>query len=42
MTTPMHCNVILTFETPAGIYMDTQEIFDLTLVRTQFQGHLIA
>ena len=31
MTTPMHCNVILTFETPAGIYMDTQEIFDLTL-----------
>ena len=31
MTTPMHCNVILTFETPAGIYLDTQEIFDLTL-----------
>ena len=31
MTTPMHCNVILTFETPAGIYLDTQEIFDLKL-----------
>ena len=31
MRTPMHCNVILTFETPAGIYMDTQEMFDLTL-----------
>ena len=31
MTKPMYCNVILTFETPAGIYMDTQEIFDLTL-----------
>ena len=31
MTTPMYCNVILTFETPAGIYMDTQEMFDLTL-----------
>jgi len=27
----MYCNVILTFETPAGIYFDTQEIFDLTL-----------
>lgn len=31
MTTPMHCNVILTFETPAGVYADTQEMFDLTL-----------
>jgi hypothetical protein len=31
MTTPMYCNVILTFETPAGIGMDTQEIFDQTL-----------
>ena len=31
MSTSMHCNVILTFETPAGVYMDTQEIFDPTL-----------
>ena len=31
MTSPMYCNVILTFETPTGIYMDTQEMFDLTL-----------
>ena len=31
MSIPMYCNVILTFETPAGIYMDTQEMFDLTL-----------
>ena len=31
MSIPMYCNVILTFETPAGFYMDTQEMFDLTL-----------
>lgn len=31
MSIPMYCNVILTFETPVGIYMDTQEMFDLTL-----------
>ena len=31
MSIPMYCNVILTFETSAGIYMDTQEMFDLTL-----------
>ena len=31
MPTLIYCNVILTFEAPAGLYMDTQEMFDITL-----------